>query len=57
VEPDKDLLERLKTIASENDGDEETIHVKMDNELCRVLKNLGYAKSVDFFYQQEKWYA
>ena len=37
--------------------DEETVHLAMDEALCRVLTENGYWKAVQVFKHTPKWYA
>lgn len=37
--------------------DEETAHIKMDDLLCKTLKQLGYSKGVEVFENAYKWYS
>ena len=39
------------------DGDEETVHVAMDELMCDVLEYLGYGEGVEIFKNTPKWYA
>lgn len=36
---------------------EEMIHVKADELMCAVLRDLGYVKGVEIFEQMPKWYS
>ena len=51
---DERLLKKLKNLESR---DIEMRHVLMDQELLKTLAGLGFAKSVEFFNSQPKWYA
>jgi hypothetical protein len=53
----KEFTEEMRKIQNETDGDEEAIHGKMDELMCKVLKELGYGDGVDIFEGQTKWYA
>ena len=44
------LRKRLK-------GDPESLHGKMDELLCAVLRELGYEQGVRVFENTERWYA
>ena len=37
--------------------DHESAHLKMDDLMCQVLRELGYGEGIDIFRQSTKWYA
>lgn len=36
---------------------EEDLHIKMDELMCNLLKELGYEKGVEVFERAPKWYS
>lgn len=38
-------------------GDIEVDHLKMDELMCELLKQLGYEKGVEIFEETGRWYA
>lgn len=38
-------------------GDQEMVHVYMDECMCELLRNLGYGKGIEVFENTAKWYA
>ncbi len=53
----EEFAEAIEMAASEYAGDEELRHVAMDDIKGKLLRELGYGKSVDIFNSTEKWYA
>ena len=50
--------ELLQVIGSVNrDHDKEDAHIKADNILCNLLKELGFEKLVELYRKVPKWYA
>lgn len=41
----------------EIDMDEETVHWKMDEILCDLLRSLGYGEGIDIFDKTPMWYS
>lgn len=52
----KEFAEEMKRIA-ERDTYEETRHVKMDDYMCDVLRQLGFEEGVAIFMATPKWYS
>jgi hypothetical protein len=51
----QEFAEKMKAI--DEAGDIEVSHVKADELLCEVLRELGYAEGVKIFSEMDKWYA
>lgn len=49
----------MRSICDEYKGDMDTEmrHIKMDQLMCQVLTDLGYAEGVKVFKEADKWYA
>ena len=45
------------TYDGEYDPYEEILHIKMDELMCDLLKELGYEKGVEVFKRAPKWYS
>jgi hypothetical protein len=39
------------------EGDNESVHPKLDDLLCEILKEHGYTKLVDFYQKLDLWYS
>jgi hypothetical protein len=39
------------------EGDPESAHVRLDELLCEILKEHGYAKLVEFYQKLDLWYS
>ena len=39
------------------DPEEEVLHIRMDDLMCDLLKELGYEKGVGVFERAPKWYS
>ena len=50
-------IKEMNDIKSAYGWDEEMAHVKMDDCLCALLKELGFEEIVEIFESQAKWYA
>lgn len=56
----EDFKERMDGIVAEYyaiKDDEELCHIKMDDLMCDVLRELGYGEGIDVFDSVKKWYA
>lgn len=51
---DEESAEILKKLLS---GDPENDHQEADDHLCRLLRSLGYEKTVEVYHSFSKWYA
>ena len=56
ISPDK-VAARMREISKMSIEDEEEAHVKADELMCEVLRELGYGEAVDVFKNMRKWYA
>lgn len=48
---------RMREIIDTSVGDEENIHVAMDDLMVELLTSLGYGEGCKVFTDQPKWYA
>ena len=61
MKPDE-FLEKMKEIVKRNRDaqsgyfDAETAHIKADELMCEVLKELGYEEGIKIFEDMERWY-
>lgn len=51
---EKDAVKQMKRC---NDDDTETAHIKADDILCELLKDLGFNDLVDEYNNISKWYS
>lgn len=51
-----DFAMQMKGIEDTN-GDEEQLHIAMDELMCNLLDSLGYKDGVAIFRRAYKWYA
>ena len=51
------FAERMRSIRLEFGDDEEVCHEKMDELMCKTLRNLGYEEGVEIFEETPKWYS
>ena len=51
----KEAVEQLKAL--EKNGDTEVVHLRADDILCDVLRQLGAKELVDEYEKVSKWYA
>lgn len=56
LSPDN-VAERMREIRKMSIKDEEGAHVKADELMCEVLRELGYGEAVDVFKNMRKRYA
>lgn len=52
----EDFWLKICTIETKYDSCEMT-HIKMDELMCELLKELGYEKGVEVFERAPKWYS
>ena len=53
----EEFKKAMEEIAVNADDDEEMAHMRADELLCDVLKQLGYSEGVKIFEDMNKWYA
>lgn len=54
------FAERMRAIRKEyyeTQDDEEVVHLKMDGEMLKLLRSLGYGEGCDIFCDTPMWYA
>lgn len=47
----------IREAATVYKGDEEGVHIAMDEIMCKLLRNLGFGAGVDIFESTDKWYS
>ena len=52
----EEFATKMQEIKDKYGADRETVHVKMDNLMCELLKELGYGKGVEIFNNTDMWY-
>lgn len=52
-----EFAEQMRYIQNELQGDQEDVHIAMDNAMTDLLKSLGYSEGVQVFQDTYKWYA
>lgn len=53
----KEFYEKMLQLKNNFEGDEEMVHIKMDDLLCEALSVLGYGDGVEVFNETGKWYS
>lgn len=53
----REFRREMEVIKATHEDDEELMHIKMDDVMCRVLYELGYGEGVNVFEQTKKYYA
>ena len=54
---DKECAEKVKEIGKKYHDDEEMCHIEADDELCYILRRLGFIETVKAFDELPKWYS
>jgi len=54
---DESLLNRLQEVHDSYDGDNEMLHIYMDEAIAAVLLEYGFTNSVKMYNYQSFWYA
>lgn len=54
---DKMCAEKMKEIGKKYEDDEEMCHIAADDELCYILRELGFIETVEVFNKLPKWYS
>lgn len=53
----KEFYEKMLQLKNDFGGDEEAVHINMDNLICELLSVLGYGDGVEVFNETGKWYS
>lgn len=53
----EEFYEKMLQLKNDFGGDEEEVHINMDNLICELLSTLGYGDGVDVFDETNKWYS
>lgn len=53
----EEFYEKMLQLKNDFGGDEEAVHIYMDNLMCELLSMLGYGDGVEIFNKTDKWYA
>lgn len=53
----EEFKEKMQEIKAERHDDPEVSHIAMDDEMCDLLRELGYGEGVDIIESTTRWYA
>jgi len=53
----EDFELKMLTLVTEYGYNEEEVHIRMDELMCKCLFELGYGKGVEVFKNTDKWYS
>ncbi len=48
---------KMQTLLTKYGDNTETLHVEMDELMCKCLSELGYDKGVEVFENADRWYS